>query len=190
MQTLAARFATAPEHIIGGRTLNALPSNPYSSTSQLIIDFIYAYYNPDPNQARFFTSNNLALSADRFRAMGGFNESFSRAEDRELCDRWLYCGYQMTYAPEVTLLHAHALTLRRFWQQHFNYGRGTFRFHQVRAQGGWGSFRPELKFYWNLLYYPFLKTIGWRSLLLWALLGIAQAANAAGFFWEKMKRTD
>src|SRR5262249_39896599 len=69
LRAFAMRFATAPDHAIGGRTLNALVDNPYATASQLIIDFVYAHYNADPSQARFFASNNLALSTDRFHAL-------------------------------------------------------------------------------------------------------------------------
>ena len=37
--------------------------DPYSRASQLIINMAYAFYNADPADARFFTTNNLALRA-------------------------------------------------------------------------------------------------------------------------------
>ena len=95
LQTLAARFASTPDQIIGGRTLNARSDNLYSTTSQTIIEVVYAYYNTDPNQASFFASNNLAVPADRFRAISGFDATFTTSEDRELCDRWLHHSYRM-----------------------------------------------------------------------------------------------
>ena len=42
---LRQRFATAPDHIIGGRTINALVQNPYAATSQLILDVVYRHFN-------------------------------------------------------------------------------------------------------------------------------------------------
>ena len=42
LQALVARCAAAPDHIIGGRTVNALTANPYAVTSQLILDVVYA----------------------------------------------------------------------------------------------------------------------------------------------------
>lgn len=191
LQALAARFATVPDHVIGGRTLNALPDNPYSTASHLLIDYLYAYYNADPNQARFFTSNNLAVPTDRFHAIGVFNTTFPRAggEDREFCDRWLHNDYRMIYAPEALVYHTHALTFRAFWRQHFNYGRGAFRFHQARARRGQRRIRLEpFSFYWNLLRYPFSQAQGGRALLLAALLVMSQAANAAGFLWEAVNQ--
>jgi len=183
LQKLAARFAHAPDAAIGGRTLNALPDNPYSTASQLLMDYLYSYYNANPNQARFLASNNLGLPAERFHAIGGFDAGWLRAaaDDRELCDRWLHNGYRMIYAPEVLVYHAHPLTFRTFWRQHFNYGRGAFYFHRVRA------LRMEpLGFYRRLLHYPFVKVYSRQVLLLVSLMGLAQVANAAGFFWESV----
>jgi glycosyltransferase involved in cell wall biosynthesis len=192
LQTLASRFAATPDHLIGGRTLNVLPDNPYSNASQLLVVYLYTYYNADPDQARFFTSNNLSMPADRFHAIGGFDATYTRtaAEDRELCDRWLQHGYRMTYAPEALVYHAHALTFRTFWRQHFNYGCGAFRFRQGRAQRAWGRIWLEPRaFYLNLLLYPFSQAQGRRALLLAALLGVSQVANAVGFLWEGVNGT-
>jgi GT2 family glycosyltransferase len=186
---LAARFAVTPDHMIGGRTLNALPGNPYSSASQLMINYLYAYYNADPDRARFFASNNLAVPARRFLAIGGFDTVFTRtaAEDRELCDRWRFHGYQMSYAPEALVHHGHALTLREFWRQHFRYGCGAWRFHLARAQRGRGPVRVEpVSFYVNLLRHPFREDPGCRAPVLASLLVLAQAANAAGYVWERV----
>jgi GT2 family glycosyltransferase len=192
LQSLAARFARASDCAIGGRTLNALPDNPYSTASQLLIAYLYAYYNADSDRARFFASNNLAMPADRFHAIGGFDTTYTRtaAEDREFCDRWLHHGYRMTYAPEALVYHAHALTFHNFWRQHFNYGCGAFRFRQARAQRACGRIRLEpLSFYLNLLLYPFSQAQGWRAPLLAALLGVSQIAHAVGFLWEGVNGT-
>jgi len=148
---------------------------------------MYAYYNADPSQARFFASNNLVFPADGFHALGGFDTTFRTSEDRDLCDRWLHHGYHMTYAPEVIVSHAHVLTLRTFWQQHFNYGRGAFRYHRARARRGSGFFRSDLAFYARLptlLRWGFSERPGAQALLLTALLGVWQGANAVGFWWE------
>jgi len=188
LQALATRFATAPDCAIGGRTLNALPNNPYSTGSQLLVDYLYTYYNADPDRARFLASNNLALSVERFHAVGGFDALWFRAaaEDREFCDRWLYYGYRLMYAPEVLVHHAHALTFRTFWRQHFNYGRGAFYFHRQRACRGQTHLRMEPpRFYLELLRHPSSRVRGRQTLFLTALVGAAQVANAAGFFWER-----
>ncbi|MGH9944940.1 MAG: glycosyltransferase [Pyrinomonadaceae bacterium] len=190
LRRLEARLAAEPERMIGGRTLNALPGNVCSTASQTLIDYLYGYYNSDPRAAAFFASNNIALSARLFRELGGFIPEFHLAagEDRDLCSRWRTRGHEMTYAPEAVLGHAHPLTLGKFWQQHFNYGRGAYRFHLARARRGEGRIRVEpLSFYVNLLLHPFRTRNGSLPVALAhaALLFLSQAANAAGFFYER-----
>jgi glycosyltransferase involved in cell wall biosynthesis len=187
LRALASSFVKTPEHLIGGRTLNALKLNPYAETSQLIIEVVYAHFNVDPNDARFFASNNFALAVERFREMQGFDKSFTTSEDREFCDRWRERGYGMTYAPEAVVYHAHDLTLRSLWRQHFGYGRGARRFHQARAANGRGRFQPDFDFYFKLLRASASTPRKARALQLTTLLGWSQLANAAGFFYERYK---
>jgi GT2 family glycosyltransferase len=187
LHAIAARLASAPDCAVGGRTLNALPDNPYSTASQVLIDYLYTYYDATPDRARFLTSNNLALPAGLFRAVGGFDVGFPQAaaEDREFCHRWLRQGRRLAYAPEALIYHAHALTLGAFWRQHFNYGRGAFRFHQLCARYDREHFTIESRqFYLNLLRQPFSHARGGRARLLASLIVISQIANAAGFFRE------
>src|SRR4051812_28612666 len=44
LRELAPCCAANPDRIIGGRTINALPQNPYSETSQAIIDAVYSHF--------------------------------------------------------------------------------------------------------------------------------------------------
>jgi hypothetical protein len=56
----------------------------------------------------------------------------------------------------------------------------------VRARRGAGRFKPELKFYLNVLRYPFSQGWGGQAVSLSALFVVWQIANAAGFFWERL----
>jgi GT2 family glycosyltransferase len=193
LQALATRFVTVPDHAIGGQTINALPVNSYSTATQLIVDYLYTYYNADHNHAQFLSSNNVAMPLDRFCAVGGFDTTFPLAagEDREFCNRWLCHGYRMTYAPEAIVYHAHALTLSTFWRQHFNYGRGAFCFHRRYSWCNRGRTKLEpLAFYIDLLRYPFSQKQAQSSLLLALLLAQSQAATAAGFLWQGIRQVD
>jgi GT2 family glycosyltransferase len=185
---LADRLDRDPAALVGGLTLNALTDNPYSTASQLLIDYLYSYYNPDAAHARFFTSNNLALSAARFRDSGGFDVTCPRpaGEDREFCDRWQQRGLPMVYAPEARVFHYHLLSLPAFARQHFTYGRGAYYFRLTRARRGGGRVDLEpAAFYTNLIRYPFRRRPRLPATGLAALLTLAQAANACGYFWEK-----
>jgi GT2 family glycosyltransferase len=187
LRALASYFERAPERIIGGRTINALPHNPYAQTSQSIIEVVYAHFNFDAEDARFFASNNLAIPAERFREMKGFDESFITSEDREICARWRARGRSLTYAPEAIIYHAHDLTLRTLWRQHFGYGRGAQRFHRALASREGLRFRPDLAFYMKLLRASASHARRMRAAQLMTLLLWSQLANAAGFFYERYR---
>ncbi len=188
LRQAVTRLAANPGHIVGGHICNALRANLYAEASQMLVSYLYDYYNTGRRGPSFFTSNNMAVAHSLFLDVGGFDSLLSRAaaEDRELCDRWLHLGHGLTYAPEMIIHHSHDLTLRSFWRQHFNYGRGAHYYHVVRAQRRAGPLRVEPRaFYFNLLRYPFTRSHGARACQLTALIFIAQAANALGFFWER-----
>jgi GT2 family glycosyltransferase len=173
--------------LVGGHTLNALPKKLFSEASQILIDYLYQYFNQGSTQSTFFASNNFGLSRERIQQLGGFNTAFPLAagEDREFCDRWLQAGYPMQYVPEARINHYHSLNLKTFWRQHFNYGRGAFHFHQLRAQRQDDPIKVEpLSFYWNLLTFPLSQGKGWGAILISLLLLVSQMANGLGFFWE------
>jgi glycosyltransferase involved in cell wall biosynthesis len=193
LTTLGARFAIAPSCMIGGRILNALNNNLYSTASQLLIDYFYdyfyTYFNTGSDQASYFTSNNMALASKLFRALGGFDTTFTlAAEDRELCDRWLHHRHEMIYAPEVRVYHAHKLTLPTFWRQHFNYGRGAFNFERSRAARTDGRIKIAPINFFNFLTYPLLQKSNQPKILLTALFMLSQVAGVAGFFLEGLNQ--
>jgi len=91
----------------------------------------------------------------------------------------------MKYVPSATIEHAHALSLKSFWRQHFGYGRGAYCFHQVRAERTEQSIQVEpVKFYTDLLRYPIQEEV--RSpIKVSSLFFLSQVATATGFFWER-----
>jgi GT2 family glycosyltransferase len=191
LEVLAKRLATSPDCMIGGHTLNALPDNSCSVASQMLIDYLYSYFNANNDDGVFFASNNICVPADLFHSISGFDPSFpmAAAEDREFCGRWVHRGYRLIYAPEAVVYHAHSLTLLTFWRQHFRYARGAFHLRQrqgTRSRGGVGI-RP-LSFYVNLLRYPFSHAPSGHAFRASLLLAVSQAATIAGFSWEKIVR--
>ncbi len=187
LTALAQRWRQDPAKMYGGHTVNALESNIYSAASQSLIDYLYSYYNADPERARFFASNNMAMARNMFEAAGGFDTNFPAAsgEDRELCDRWLQLGHGMTLVPEARVYHHHGLTFRTFWTQHFNYGTGAWRFRQSRRLRQRDALKIEpLTFYLNLVGHAGKKKLHRRHAIS-ALMVLSQIANAAGFFRAK-----
>jgi GT2 family glycosyltransferase len=190
LQALADVFQHFPDCGLGGKTVNALTDNVFSTTSQLLLDYLYDYFNQEALGPKFFASNNLAFPRKAFLESGGFDIRYQRAaaEDRELCDRWLSQGRHLQYVPEAVVSHAHSLSLKALWRQHFTYGRGAFAFHRMRAERGGGPVKVEpVSFYLNMVLYPFTYASFKRAIPISMLLIMAQAANAGGYFWEKVK---
>ncbi len=186
LSKLEQRFNENPKNVIGGRTINALEHNSFAATSQLIIDAAYQYHNADFANARFFASNNMAVPAALFRSIGGFDARFWTSEDREFCDRWLWRGYSMTYAPEIVVYHVNPLRLQTYFRQHFNYGRGAFRFHLFRTKRHGLPMSLESKaFYATLLMYPLYRRRFKEVIFSGALLLLSQVASLLGYLTER-----
>ncbi|RKZ49143.1 MAG: glycosyl transferase [Candidatus Parabeggiatoa sp. nov. 3] len=187
LKNLAAAFKKNPNNAIGGKTINQLPKNIYSTASQLLIDYLYSYYNSERNQARFLTTNNLALPAKLFHAINGFDTHFplAAAEDRDFCHRWLNNGYRMIYNFKIVVYHEHHLTLFSFWRQQFNYGKGAFLFHRAKRSD---STKEPKSFYWHLIRYPFSKANLFKASILVILMMVSQVAITAGYFWEAVNK--
>jgi len=102
LDQLDRRFRDDPDALVGGRTENAETGNLFSVASQIVVDAVYAYYNANSRHG-FFTTTNLAVSTERFRALGGFDPvfPFAAAEDREFSDRWREQGDRLIYEPEI-----------------------------------------------------------------------------------------
>lgn len=173
-----------PGCMCGGGVTNGIPENPFASTSQLILDIIYDVVNADHGNAVFLTTNNLLIPTVKFFELGGFDERFRAAEDREFCQRWRKAGGRVVYAPYARVDHFHEMDFSGFCRQHFAYGRGAFSFHQLQAPG---SMRGSVSFHRdprNWLTRPYRDAPRGAARRLVALLVVWQVVNAAGFFWE------
>ena len=192
LTALEQALRQAPEALVGGRIINVVEGRLCSEASQLLIEYLYGYYNGAVDRgANFFASNNLAMSAPAFRALRGFAPSFGRAaaEDRDFCARWRFAGGRFEYVPNAVVRHAHVLTLAAFAGQHFSYGRGAYKFRVEHTRREAKGVRVEpLAFYTGLLKFPFHHGRPWRAVRLALLLGVSQVANAAGFFWERQSQ--
>ena len=192
LSCMAKAIAQCPDRIIGGKTVNILHQNAYSSTSQLILDIVYDNYNSDPEKARFFASNNMVVPRDTFLEIGGFLAGWRTSEDREICDRWLWHGHKMLYEPSAVVQHAHPLTLWSFCRQHFHYGKGAHYFHVTRQQRSSGNMGSEMSFHADLsnwLTAAFIRKAK-RPVLMTILLMIWQVANLSGFLWARLVEKD
>ncbi len=191
LRELVAAHESRPDAAVGGQVVNGLDENPFADASQMLVTYLYHYYNDGNSGARFFTSNNLLAPAREFRAAGGFDSTFplAAAEDRDFCDRWYGGGRPLVYNSRAVVYHRHRMGLRTYLAQHYNYGRGAYHFHLRRRTRGHGRLRLEPPvFYANLLAWPLRerkRKWNWR-LRLAALLLVSQGANACGFFREAL----
>jgi GT2 family glycosyltransferase len=194
LPALARRAETRPSHLIGGRTINALPDNPFSSASQNLVSYLYEYSAKQadrPGWSGFFTSNNLAVPVEGFAQVGGFDERFPLAagEDRDFCDRWVAQDLPMTFAADARIRHAHRLGFASFIRQQWNYGRGAHHFRESRLRRGASPLRPQpLSFYLNLLRYPYRGGTTPKATVEAALLAASQGMNALGYLYEKHRK--
>jgi GT2 family glycosyltransferase len=187
LRSLSQSIRSAPTTAAGGRIVNRLGDNRWSTASQRVIDMVYAYYNADPAQATFVASNNLAVHADAFRELGGFDERFRWAEDRDFCRRLLAAGHELIYVPAAVVEHAHRLTGQSFVQQQFAYGRGAFHFHRTAVREGDSQAARTCGFYADAarrLVRPEGYGEGQQVAQAAVEIGGWQLANAAGFAWE------
>ena len=186
---LTERFSAAPQVMLGGRTVNALPHNPFAEASQTLISYLYAYERRQPGGMGFVASNNIALPRHLFFNVGGFDTSYPRAagEDRAFCDAWRAAGHPIYYAPEALVHHRHDLTLQSFWRQHAGYGRGAFQVRHARSKKADQAITLEPgAFYLGLLRYPFTRYGATPATAQALILLLSQVATGVGFFQEAL----
>jgi glycosyltransferase involved in cell wall biosynthesis len=176
----AQAFALDQESLIAGRSVNALRANPYSQTTQDIVDYLQSRAS-----APVAIGNNFAVPAEGFRHLGGFHQRYRggppAAEDRDFGARWVSAGRRTVDAQGIFVYHAHALGLRSFLRQHYNYGSGACVLHRALAQCGPGPGRQPAGFYLSLLLWPFSPHRGSRSAWLWPFILGAECAQVAGY---------
>lgn len=191
LERLLHHFARRPHSLLGGGLRVTTGSDRYARATQAIMDFIYAEQEKR-NDLRVFSTSNLALPAEGFRQMGGFSTSFTQpaGEDYDLCANWYRGGGATVYVPDAMVAHDHALTLGRYWLQHFTYGRGLLRVRQRLSKTGVPMHRGSFPgiFHLRLIASPIVRD-GPRGASCALLVALAQAATSAGALAELTVRT-
>lgn len=152
-ERMLAQVEATPAALVGGSVLNGLPQNPWSATSQLVLEVVVDMYNGRPGAPGFAPTSNLALRRDVFGAVGGFDERFgtAAAEDRDFCDRCHAAGHPLVLAETAIVDHLHDLDARGFCRQSAAYGRGELTYRAVCAQQGRQANVVRRRFYQRLV---------------------------------------
>jgi GT2 family glycosyltransferase len=188
LEALSARVSTSPPCAAGGITHNGIASNPYADAAQVVLDLLARHELDSYGEVRFFPANNCAFPADALRRMGGFDESFRTAEDRELLRRWRAAGHGIGLAVDAHVDHDADPDLVGFVRKFYHYGRGAARFHAT-AHGE--SYGDSVRFHLRVpaLVAPEVRQRGLRrGTSLAGLLALWGAANLAGFLAENAGR--
>ncbi len=187
LAALVAGVVVSPPRAVGGATRNGLPRSAYADASQLVLDLLSRHDRALVGRERLLASNNVAFPLEPLRRLGGFNERFRTAEDRELCRRWMGAGYELGRVPSAVVDHDPRLDLAGFTRKCFAYGRGAALFHESKMQPG---LRESSRFHLRLpaLLLPELRRRGpLRGTAVAALLGLWELANFAGFICERAR---
>ena len=190
LQALEETFRETPLAICGGRTLNLLSPNIYSTASHQLLDFLHQHYSPQMHLGGFYPTDNFAVPRVKFLEMGGFDPNLRFGEDRDFCFRWALRGYPFRSIPEAVVYHSHPLRLSSFLRLHFCYGGGSYRLREGRVDRSCRV--PKLNppsFYLKLILSGIKEQRNMYGSLLSLLLLASQGANTAGFFWEALRRS-
>ncbi len=74
--------------------------------------------------APYLVSANMAVWADDFASVGGFDEGLIRGEDIDFAWKLSEIGVDLRYCPTAVIHYRHRAGLRSLLQQHYLYGRG------------------------------------------------------------------
>ena len=66
LSALVRQLERRPDFLLGGPVRNGLPDNPYATATQSITTYAQHYYRSKGGNEPFFTTNNLAVSKERF----------------------------------------------------------------------------------------------------------------------------
>lgn len=180
----AEALTQRPDTALGGDIGISDEANRYLQVSEWIVNAALRHFDCRPGGGFFLRSANLAVPAALFRQVGQFDPAFHVSEDREFLDRWLWRGYAAAALPTAWVLHQRPMDLVGFWRTHFRYGRGAYRFHELRSRRRSGRWNRDYLGYYVRVFRD--CPVRPRALAL-ALLVLWQMANLFGFLAEMSK---
>jgi glycosyltransferase involved in cell wall biosynthesis len=112
----------------GGIAINKINGNFYSTMSQEITNHVVRFCGSGGKSTSFLTSNNIAYRSVVLQKANCFDTCFRRpgGEERTLNHRILNLNIRGVLVPDLVIEHYHKMSLRGFFRQQRNYGRGSF----------------------------------------------------------------
>lgn len=86
--------------------------------------------------AEYLVSANMAIWADDFNAVGGFDESLIRGEDIDFAWKLSERGVDLRYCADAIIQYRHRAGIKSLLQQHYLYGRGMAQVLSLRQPPG------------------------------------------------------
>jgi GT2 family glycosyltransferase len=166
-------------HVVAGRTSNGRPDDRLATASETILAYVQDRARDGDSTTLFAATNNLACAAPVLAEIP-FDEDYRYGEDRDWCARIRAAGYALCIEPSALVEHRQDLGVSSFLRQQFGYGRGAYRYR--RGHATLGRFEAPT-FYAGLLRSGFA-----HGVTTGVLVGIAQAATAAGFAREAIAK--
>lgn len=187
LERIQAAVERDPNCAVAGQTTNASDDDLYAEATQSIVESLVISGRDASGYVRYAPTNNLVFPKALFSAIGAMDRSWRIAggEDRDLCARWNQAGFRLSYQPSVKVLHYHRLDLHGFLRQHFDYGRGAWRYYTNEASS---SRFESPRLYPRLLLAPFREHRMGRALAVCGLVLLAQFATAAGLLAQASRR--
>ena len=177
----------APTAALGGQVEPPHGAGRPAEVSELIVE-LASERRERPRSPRFLPTSNLVVGASDFRAVGGFDERFRFAEDRELSRRWRASGRPLLYVERAACSHAKILSTRRFARQHFRYGEGAYDFW--RTSGGGGIREAIEPGFYRRVVSEVARSLRRGHLARAGLIVLWQLANTAGYLWAAIRSRD
>jgi GT2 family glycosyltransferase len=135
-------------------------------------------------------SNNVAYQRAAFEDLGGFDESFLWAEDRDLSIRMLAAHHRQMYCPQARVWHDQVRpSAWGYMRQQFRYGRGAHLLERKLARIGLTQRFSAL----TRQNRPFRQAL-WRSLRaqraspgMWLLINAGQLSHRLGKYYGALR---
>jgi len=181
---------------IGGEVIGVASDSIISSIADQVT---FASY-PSAREVRTLPGVNVSYKRSVVLAVGPQDETLFRGEDVDYNWRIKQLGKTIWYDPAMKVLHHHRPSMRKFFQQHYMYGRAYYLVrkkhkdmycvypHSIRSIG---DFAKGCHFFVAAFYEPFIYAFRLRGVFIrlaaLPLLFLNQCAWRGGMITEKMR---